>query len=273
VIGDPAANGGVCPEIEAAAQRPPRLNNAQEQNEGQAQPRQPRRPQFGSFQISPTPEQDINIRLRVDAILSSGDSIRPIKSQPDFDRTSMNPLLLDVPEEIVTPRLTLHAPRAGEGLMLNEAVRASFQELQPWMPWAQNMPTVDESEAFTRTMMANFITREEISYRLWLRQTPFLVGSVSLHHLDWSVPKCEIGYWLHSHHAGRGYMSETVNAVTEMALASLHMRRIEIRCDARNTRSAAVAQRCGFTLEGTLKNFALDVSGTPRDTQIWARTE
>ena len=46
---------------------------------------------------------------------------------------------------------------------------------------------------------------------------------------------------------------------------------VEIRCDARNLRSRAVAERCGFALDGVLRNEALGVDGAPRDTCVYSR--
>ncbi|HEX8551931.1 MAG TPA: GNAT family protein [Abditibacteriaceae bacterium] len=185
----------------------------------------------------------------------------------------MNPLLIPVPEEIETARLLLRSPRVGEGPVLNEAVCASLPQLQPWMPWAQKAPTLDESEEVTRDFLARFIKREELSYRMWLRGTTMFAGTLSLHRIDWNVPKFEIGYWLSTRCASHGYMTEAVNALSEMAFETLSARRVEIRCDARNVRSSNVAKRCGFKLEGTLRKFALDCNGEPCDAQIWARVK
>ena len=69
----------------------------------------------------------------------------------------MDPLLMDVPDRIETERLVLRVPRAGDGPILNEAIRASHVDLQPWLPWAGALPSVDESEAHCRRQRARFI--------------------------------------------------------------------------------------------------------------------
>jgi ribosomal-protein-serine acetyltransferase len=59
-----------------------------------------------------------------------------------------DPVLLDLPEEIETPRLKLRIPGPGGGLALNRAVVDSLAELRPWLPWAKDAPTLEESEGF-----------------------------------------------------------------------------------------------------------------------------
>ena len=48
-----------------------------------------------------------------------------------------DPILIEVPERLETPRLLLLAPRAGLGPLLNRAVLDAQEHLKPWMPWAQ----------------------------------------------------------------------------------------------------------------------------------------
>jgi RimJ/RimL family protein N-acetyltransferase len=66
-------------------------------------------------------------------------------------------------------------------------------------------------------------------------------------------------------------MTEAVNGLTALAFEKLGAERMEIRCDARNTRSAAVAQRAGYTLEAHLRRDSRAPDGTLRDSLIFAR--
>jgi RimJ/RimL family protein N-acetyltransferase len=97
------------------------------------------------------------------------------------------------------------------------------------------------------------------------------VGGSGLHRIDWTVPKFEIGYWVRTSLQGQGYITEAVNGITDFAFTVLHARRIEIRCDARNTRSAAVAERAGYTLEARFHHDCRGVDGDLRDTLIYVK--
>ena len=164
------------------------------------------------------------------------------------------PILRDFPDHLETERLLIRAPRAGDGAENCAAVQESLAELRPWMPWAMEPLTPESQEAVMRRAHADFMARTDLMLLLLLKGTNTMVGSSGLHRIDWRVPRFEIGYWLRTSYTGKGYMTEAVNAITAFAFGTLEARRVEIRCDERNTRSAAVAQRCGFALEGVLRH-------------------
>ncbi|UXH77544.1 GNAT family N-acetyltransferase [Roseateles amylovorans] len=186
-----------------------------------------------------------------------------------------DPVLIQVPEILATDHLLLMAPQTvdGDGVLLNFTVNASLEHLRPWMPWAQERPTVEQSEAIVRRMKAQFLTREHLAYFLYERDADglrgSLIGGAGLVRLDWLLRRFEIGYWLAPTATGRGLASQAVQALSRLAFGALRARRVEIRTDARNHASRAVALRCGFQLEGVLRNDALGVDGLPTDTCIF----
>lgn len=187
----------------------------------------------------------------------------------------MDPILIDVPDRLLTGQLVLRAPRAGDGPKVWEATVASLAELRPWMPWATGEPEADESERFARSAGADFIARRDLVFYGFARaegdeEGPVLVAC-GLHRMDWQVRRFEIGYWRRTGFGGLGLVDEAVHALTALAFESLEARRVEIRCDADNRRSARVAERCGFTYEGTLRRDALTPAGEPRDTRVYAK--
>lgn len=190
--------------------------------------------------------------------------------------TTPDPVLIQVPERLLTERLVIAAPRAGLGQALNAAVCESLGELKPWMPWAQTAPSIEESEAVMRNLQAKFILRSDLTYQFYLResgseQAGRLLGGTGLHRFDWAVRRFEIGYWIRTSAQGQGYVSEAVQALAHMAFDELRARRVEIRMDERNLRSRAVAERCGFEFEGVLRRDALSPSGESRDTRVYSR--
>src|SRR5688572_13069207 len=107
-----------------------------------------------------------------------------------------NPLLFDFPDHIETERLLIRSPRPGDGPSIDEAIRESFAELNPWMPWARTLQTPEETETFIRHAAANFIRRDVLPLLLFRKADGRYMGGSGMHNIDWSVPRFEIGYWL-----------------------------------------------------------------------------
>ena len=119
--------------------------------------------------------------------------------------------------------------------------------------------------------IAKFVTREDLRYHFHDKDSGRLLVGSGLHRISWAVPRFEIGYWCRRGAQGQGYVSEGVRALAAMAFEQLGAARVEIRCDDLNARSAAVAERCGFVLEGVLRCDSRSSSGELRSTRVYAR--
>jgi RimJ/RimL family protein N-acetyltransferase len=175
----------------------------------------------------------------------------------------------ELPETVETERLILRAPRPGEGRVAHEAILETWDELRRWMPWARQPLSVEQCEERIRELQAKRMARTALPMSMWLRDGGTFLGSADLHHLDWSVPSFEVGFWVRSTCQRRGYVTEAVRALTRLAFEVLGAERVEIRCSHRNPRSQRVAERCGFTLEGRLRNQTREPTGELRDTLVY----
>ena len=186
-----------------------------------------------------------------------------------------NTTLLNLPMPITTSRLLLRPPQIGDGAIVNAAIVESFNELRQFMPWAQVLPTVDQTEEYVRQAAANWIVKKNeepyLPLLIFDRQIGELIGNTGFHHFDWDIPCLETGYWLRTSRTGQGLMTEAVNAQTRYAFEQLKVKRIAITCDTANVRSKNIPERLGFQLEGTLKNNRLTVDGSVSDTLVFAR--
>lgn len=182
-----------------------------------------------------------------------------------------NPILIDVPEQLETERLLLRMPAVGDAQSITEGIHESLPELQRWMPWAGDGQTLIETEIVLRRAITSFLLRESLTYRLIRKQDGQFVGASSVFNFDWTVMRCEIGYWQRTSMSGQGYVTETVNALTDFAFETLSAQRVEIRCEGSNRRSAAVAERAGYTLEARLRNHRRNPLGELADTLIYSK--
>jgi RimJ/RimL family protein N-acetyltransferase len=187
----------------------------------------------------------------------------------------MEPLLIELPARIDTPRLILRCPTSADAVAVNAAVCESMAALQPYMPWAQTEPTLVQTESECRRMHARFLLREDLAMLMFERGSDGseggFIGGTGLHRIDWERRCFEIGYWCRSGRQRSGFVAEAVQALTRFGFDRLAARRIEIRMDERNERSRRVAERAGFRLEDILKGDSLSPAGELRDSRVYVR--
>lgn len=182
---------------------------------------------------------------------------------------------MNFPMPIWTPRLIIRPPEIGDGKIVNEAIKESFNELHPFMPWAKEMPTAEESEIFVRSAVANWILKanEEPYLPLFMfdKETSQFIGGTGYHHYDWEAGSIEIGYWIRTSYAGKGLMTEAVNALTQYAFKELSMKRVRITCDINNSRSKKIPEKLNYHLESIIKENRIDIDDKVSDTLVYVK--
>lgn len=183
-----------------------------------------------------------------------------------------HPTLIPIFTELRGERALVRPYREADAAEHFAAVMESRDYLLPWLPWATTYASVDDSREFINSCIAHWYRREDFIVGVWDAQTGRFVGGSGLHPRQRDVPSYEIGYWLRRTAQGHGYITETVKLLTDYAFASLGANSVYIRCDARNTRSAAIPRRLGFPQAGHLRGDGIAYDGVIRDTLIFDRT-
>jgi [ribosomal protein S5]-alanine N-acetyltransferase len=80
------------------------------------------------------------------------------------------------------------------------------------------------------------------------------------------------GYWLGRAYWGRGIATEAARMLSDFALQSGDLRRLEAMVFAPNAASAKVLTKCGFTLEGRSREMYVERSGAVCDGLLFGRT-
>lgn len=159
------------------------------------------------------------------------------------------PILLDLPLPIITPRLKIVRPDPRYAEEIVRAKEESLDQLLPWMGWARNgAGTVDETREMLIRKQAKFILREDLMMLAFTHDGEFVV-STGLHEMDWRIPSAMIGYWAKTSATGKGYVTETANALLRYGFGQIGLRKISICMDSENRASENVARRLGMTLE------------------------
>jgi len=77
----------------------------------------------------------------------------------------------------------------------------------------------------------------------------------------------EIGYFLSPSERGKGYCTEAVQLMVDYLFLSMDVSRVQITLSVRNKASERVAEKAGFTREGTIRKTS---RGERRDTYLYS---
>ncbi|WP_031050681.1 GNAT family N-acetyltransferase [Streptomyces sp. NRRL F-5650] len=166
------------------------------------------------------------------------------------------------PVTLLTDRLVLRAV----GPQDTEAVHAACQDpdIRRWT----TIPSpylLEHARGFTEQLVPDGWANDSMfTFGLFLPAGD-LVGMLGVTMVSLGVG--EIGFWGTKEHRGRGHVTEAAVAVARWAFTERAVDRLEWRAEVGNRASRAVAERAGFTLEGTLRS-ALNNKGVRRDCWI-----
>lgn len=121
--------------------------------------------------------------------------------------------------------------------------------LDNWMRWTAQVQTLDDARAYIERSAARYANNNGFHAGLWEGDT--LTGGIACHAIDRDSRHTEIGYWLGAAFTGRGLVTRSCRALITALFEREQLHRIEIRCASDNLPSRAVAERLGFTFEGT----------------------
>jgi ribosomal-protein-serine acetyltransferase len=181
-----------------------------------------------------------------------------------------SPLEIDLPLELLGPRVRLRPYREGDAAALRDAIRESHAALSEWLIWAKDYDFQRDPVTFVRRAQANWLLRQDLFVGVFDRQSRRYLGGSGLTRMNWNIRTFEIGYWIRDSAAGNGYATEATQVLTRFAFSELQANRVEIRMDARNQRSRAIPERLGFTFEGCLRNAHPDVHGAPANVLVFS---
>jgi len=176
------------------------------------------------------------------------------------------------PDTLESERLVIRPVDPDSAALINAAIRESFRELHEWMPWAEHMPDLAETEAHLAQQQERFRAGTDCALGLWLQSTGAFVGGTGLHPRLPDPAWREIGYWIHSAHAGRGLATEAVRTLAAAAFGELGLTGLQIKASERNVASQRVALRSGFLQDAILDDGRVDPGGHPSRTVVFVRT-
>ena len=183
--------------------------------------------------------------------------------------TNRIPLLL--PESFESNRLHLRCYREDDAAWCYEMSVRNREHLRRYE--SGNVMMTLESPEHTKATLIELKKYWEEETCLFIgcfsKDTSEFVGQIYVGPFSVQPPDYIIGYFADVDHEGRGYITEAVQTVIGLIFELLGAHRVRIHCDATNVRSQGVAERCGFTREGLIRQDHRNPDGSLSDTVIY----
>jgi RimJ/RimL family protein N-acetyltransferase len=120
------------------------------------------------------------------------------------------------------------------------------------LSYMSNPYTMEMAEIWTRNVNFGMANGSCCYWTICDKKTGKFIGSIGI-----SIHKeqegCELHYWINADEWNRGYCTEAAKRIVTHVFEELHMHRLFVTHRERNIASKTVIGKCGFVLEGVLR--------------------
>lgn len=146
-------------------------------------------------------------------------------------------------------RLELTAPHHAPALL--QLVNDNREHLQRFLPWVPLMQAEADFLKYIEKCRQLYEQGSEISFVIYYKNEA--AGRIGIHYINPANKSGAIGYWLAEQAGGKGIITRSCRTVINHGFSQLQLNRIEIKAAVENTKSQAIPERLGFTIEGILR--------------------
>ncbi|MEP7010548.1 MAG: GNAT family protein [Acidobacteriota bacterium] len=148
--------------------------------------------------------------------------------------------------------ISLRRFRLDDAENLTEAVRESFEQIRPWMPWCHPRYSADDARTFIAS--AEGAWDAKAAYEMAIVRTDTsgqrIVGVCGLNAIRPGGRIANLGFWVRTSETRAGVATEAVRQLADFAFAKTGLVRLEIVVAVGNRPSARVAEKVGALPEG-----------------------
>jgi ribosomal-protein-alanine N-acetyltransferase len=163
-----------------------------------------------------------------------------------------------------TERLILKMVGESDILDIVQFVRKNRNHLKTWEPERTE-------DYYTYESQLQQLMHEQIEieagrlFKLWIYRGKRIIGCIALNNIiRGAFQSCHLGYRIEASEQGKGYATESLRTMVDIAFQELHLHRIEANILPRNSRSLRVVEKLGFKNEGISKKY-LKIDGEWED--------
>ena len=136
---------------------------------------------------------------------------------------------------------------------LYEIVSIERERLAMWLPWVEEMKSIENERAF-------------IKLTICVNQTP--VGMIDIHNIDLQKHQAEIGYWISEKYENQGFVKQGLKQLIKIIPSKFKIDKLLIYIDVENVKSKFIPISLGFKKESEISQFEF-YNGSYHDFEIY----
>ncbi len=137
---------------------------------------------------------------------------------------------------------------------LHQAVRESLTQLKPWLDFATDDYTIDDSKRWLSECPQSWEAGTAFNFAITDAVTGQYLGGCGLNDFNTQRTNANLGYWVRTSRTRRGIATACTCLLARWGITELKLQRITIQIARPNRPSQRVAEKSGAVLEGILRN-------------------
>jgi len=129
--------------------------------------------------------------------------------------------------------------------------------------------TPDLAKYFVEKKLKQFSNREEFLFVLKEKENRTVIGLVFIKKLNWDAKLAELAYCIGYQYEGKGWMSESIAALSHYAFNKLELEKLRIIVHESNFSSIRVAEKCGYIWTEKLLKEHTPPNEEPLDMELY----
>lgn len=131
--------------------------------------------------------------------------------------------------------------------------------------------SIEQAQDLINKWEKQYDNEDGFRWGVFLKENPHrLIATIALHYWDKNSNVIELGADLVRSEWRKGLAYEFTRPVLNFAFTELEINRLELRCDPRNIASVKIADKFGFTYEGTLREYVFVESKGYLDESVYS---
>ena len=128
-------------------------------------------------------------------------------------------------------------------------VDANRAYLREWLPWVDRTTSVADTTAFLEACVRD--RDAGLAYGFLIERARDVCGTLGLNRIDKANRSADLGYWLAKDFQRQGIVTAACEALLRFGFSSAQLNRVTLAAAVGNERSVRLAERLGFSYEGT----------------------